>query len=418
MIPSFQQNLFESIFEYYIYHFAYLKSYIQETYRSDIPCYYYRHKELSSTFFSRVDAHFKVDISAFSSSELKILQEIVSSLQNNTFDFASFLLSFDSRLCFLFQDTKFPHILNPQFLSSSQVESLLSLLKEPHSFLTFYLSQWAIVYFANKGNNDLDSFFDFCFLVDEENPFLLARYARFLWSAKYKLTRDSVLLERAEQALLKSIHCFWDQIVPFVYGWLWYIYIEQKKYQDALDIMERNIQANADYGHEQAESFIWKSLALNKLKRYKESYDLCFRIKNNTIINDKKDFRFYRLFADTCFHLERWSDFRIYLEKCIELLLWETSIHITHLWYTYTFTNDTLSSWNLFFWFSDMYYKNAFDWFLEYNKEKITNSYREIIYMLGFFEKERILWRQTSFKETRNVEVLCFEYVASFYHWY
>jgi hypothetical protein len=174
----FEQTLFESILEYFLYQYGYIHGYIHSKHRFDIPYYYYRYQPLITVYFSRENL-VTTNTDALSEGQKKRIQSIIFAIESGKFDFKSYILAFDQRFEFLFQDGT-DYILNPEYLSDTSLKYLQDLLQEPLETYLFFVYQAAMVYYFHNQHLDIDLYFQRCFRFDPENPFVLSRYGRYL----------------------------------------------------------------------------------------------------------------------------------------------------------------------------------------------------------------------------------------------
>lgn len=393
---DFKLLLHESVFEFYMYD-RYKKEYLDVSLKRffDIPYFYFRAVEKPGLFFSRkniVDRTRAYDL--LCENEKKEVEKLRKKISLWTLDFQKYFREHLPHYSFMFPDQVSKYeISNPELISDvcfHQLENFLE--RDPQNFWGI---QALIIYKYSKWEYSfLDKMFMEALSQDPCNPFILARYARYIWSVKYKKVKDDTLWLRAEKCLRKAIYFFVDGQVPtFFYSWLWNTLLVQKKYTDAISQYDITIIENSKLHHKQAEPYIWKAWALLKIKKYQQAHDILKCIEENENINDKKDFRFYKLQAEILYGLGNYKDFQ-------ETFLKSIKIFFDRFPFSFVAGIDGVcfAQYKKYIWFQD--------------KVDLEKN----IFTLAWMYKEDILERQKFYlDEYRWFPKLCFYYLQVYY---
>ena len=398
----FEKLFFESILEYFIEKYFY-QDFKNTEYSAISPYNYYR-------FNKRNDILFFQDLSLnplfweLEQSQIHALQETIKKIQNNKFSFRDFLeiKGYD----FLFREK---NLLFPENFTSEEIQKV-ELLLETDPFNLFLLQAY-VIYYYNRGRLDLDDYFSKIFQLDVDNPYIMARYSRYLASALYKLDKNTSKLLEAENNLLKAINILGERSESFFYSWLACIYIEFLRYEEALKLIEKCLLINQQNATLISDPFYWKTLILYRLWRYQNSLDTGLFIEQDAHLQRPQDFRFFRVMASNYLSLDVFEKFQEYCLKSIRasFILME-SYNITYKWHTYQFNKNT-DRIHLQFRLD----QNALDSFLLLFPN--IEWEEKILFLLAFFYKEQcIYWREyVMFNGTRELEILAFNYLELVY---
>ncbi len=374
--------------EYYIYndYLKYLKvnSNIDWYYRafSIIPYFYYRNK------FNKV----LKDIKTYN------LDEIKNEILNSEY---SFLLEKDGI------------VKNPEFLTELDLDIINDMLKYNEN--NFYALTAYVIYYYNKWKLDLDGYFKRLLSIEKNNPHILARYARYQASTLYKRYKNKKYLELWKQNILLAIKQFEnkkDEVPTFFYSWLWYIEHELWNYNEAIRLYEKTVDLNKSLWVNVPEPYVWKVFTLNKLLEYKKSLELWLSFLKDDILNkddDKRDFRLYKVLADNYYNLGSYKKFYKNLKITIEKFLEIFSFHFNN--------NLELNKKSNLFKFTSQIEQNKYNFFLDYNKDYIKDWIDNIIFSIAYLYKNKKLWNNIIFNDSRWIEKLCFNYLQLIYEW-
>ena len=302
---------------------------------------------------------------------------------------------------------------NPEFLNENDLRKITKILKGSEN--DFYALNAYVIYYYNKWKLDLETCFNKLLSIEKNSPHILARYARYQASTLYKKYKNNKYLELWKKNILLAIKQFENrksELPTFFYSWLWYIEHELWNYNKAIEIYEKVVKLNKKLWVEVPEPYVWKVFSLNKLWKYKESLDLWLLFEDNNILNefnDKRDFRLYKVLSDNYHNLWEYKEFYKNLKITIEKFLEMFSFH---------FNNDIeLNKKNDLIIFSNEIEKNKYNSFLEYNKNYIKDWIDNIIFSIAYLYKEKLLWNDIIFNDSRWIERLCFNYLQLIYDW-
>ncbi len=302
---------------------------------------------------------------------------------------------------------------NPEFLNENDLRKITKILKGSEN--DFYALNAYVIYYYNKWKLDLETCFNKLLSIEKNSPHILARYARYQASTLYKKYKNNKYLELWKKNILLAIKQFENrksELPTFFYSWLWYIEHELWNYNKAIEIYEKVVKLNKKLWVEVPEPYVWKVFSLNKLWKYKESLDLWLLFEDDNILNefnDKRDFRLYKVLSDNYHNLWEYKEFYKNLKITIEKFLEMFSFH---------FNNDIeLNKKNDLIIFSNEIEKNKYNSFLEYNKNYIKDWIDNIIFSIAYLYKEKLLWNDIIFNDSRWIERLCFNYLQLIYDW-
>jgi len=295
---------------------------------------------------------------------------------------------------------------------SSFVEEFFIKYKE-----NFYIQQ-AELLFRYKQSDFLrtNQLFEKIRACDPENPFILLKYARFLWSVLFKQNQDNTILEKAiehSQVALKSLWKDWE-IFSFSYAWLWQLYSAKWDYKQAIKWYDKTISINLSQYLHKDEPYIWKASALTAMKKYRESAEIyTFLEKQGLSEKHKEDFRVYKTIATNSWYLKQKEKFRESFIKSLELLIQQEKSQLI-----LTFSSEQINILNDVFLLWIFPLQNEFNSFINYYEPKVNHKIpknsREI-FLLWFFFLKQIAWDESiHFHNTRWLEKLCFLYLWSF----
>lgn len=416
MKNDFNEILFQSILEYFIYNYWY-KFYIKwERNKKFIsPYYYYRHNELDYLYFSREDLIIK-NIINLTEDKIYLINDVVNRIKSKKFLFQEYILNYDIRYKFLFFEIK-NKILDPEEICKINLIGLFNLLKENQN--NFYALLAYISYFYNKSKFYLSDYFDKALKIDNNNPYILFKYARYESSSLYKFNnKDKSFLISWKYKCIRWIEVLESlnlhNSVTFWYCWLWYIYTELNDYNKAVSLYNKSIMINEKLKFPIPEPFIWRGFVLNKLWKFLESNEQLLRVLNNKVINrldnDKKDFRFYKVISDNYYNLGDFIKFKKYLNLTIEKYLEYSNFY-------FEYSNKLLLNKNVtkIDFDKNIILLNNYNSFFEYNKKYIKSNIDELIFSISFLYKEKLLWNKVDFLDGRWLEKLCYNYLTYIY---
>ena len=160
------------------------------------------------------------------------------------------------------------------------------------------------------------------------------------------------------------------------------------------------------------EPYVWKVFTLNKLLEYKKSLELWLSFLKDDILNkddDKRDFRLYKVLADNYYNLGSYKKFYKNLKITIEKFLEIFSFHFNN--------NLELNKKSNLFKFTSQIEQNKYNFFLDYNKDYIKDWIDNIIFSIAYLYKNKKLWNNIIFNDSRWIEKLCFNYLQLIYEW-
>jgi len=306
---------------------------------------------------------------------------------------------------------------NPEYLTNKEINNINELLLSDYNNL-YYLESY-IIYYSNIGNLNLDKYFKLYIQRYDNNPYILLRYSRYQASSIFKLYgKDKKYLYLALNninkaiSILESLHKQ-NEIPAFIYSWLWYIYMELWEYKKAINTFNKTIYINKKYhNHLQSEPYLWKATALNKIWKYSESLNLYLENMNLielNNINDKRDFRFYKILSDNYYNLLYFDLFYSNLRLTIEFFLRDFDFHFN----SNLVLNLDISILEL----TNIIEKNKYNSFRKYNRIHIKDNIDNIIFSIAFLYKEKLLWNIITFNDSRWIELLCYNYLQLCYEW-
>ncbi|MDD3145128.1 MAG: hypothetical protein PHV23_03360 [Candidatus Gracilibacteria bacterium] len=333
---------------------------------------------------------------------------IIKIISDNKFNIYEYVLENNSDYLFLFGEGQ--SIENPEFLSGKNLLLIDELLKKDNN--NFYALSAYTTYYYNKGNLDLDNYFQKLLKIDNNNPYTLIKYSRYQASALYKKYKDKKYLILGKNNIILAIDQFKNKqdIPTFFYSWLGYIEHELGDYDSALKLFDITINLNIDLGAEVPEPYAWKVFSLNKIGKYNESIDLANEVILDDILNfdnDKRDFRLFKVQADNFSNIGNSIEFYNNLKITVEKYLSIFSFHINNI-IAIDIKNLDLNTDNIIL-------NNRFKAFLDYNNKNIKSDIDKVIFILAFFYKEYLLGEKVLFNDSRGIELLCYNYLKLVY---
>ena len=319
------------------------------------------------------------------------------------------ILSIDTRYSFLFNNDQ---IRSPETLDKKQYLLLEKLYKE--NFNDYYLQIAYFLYnFSNNFEPSLLKLLDKLILENPLNPYLHLYKSRLLASSLYKINKDEKLLLLAEKNIFLSIKIFKNlnmEVPSICYSWLWNIYHQSCSYYKAILNFDKSISINKSNGYIIVEPFIWKSFSQNKLWLYEKSLSILKDIESDDSIiikdNDKRDFRFYKIMCDNYYNLWNYDFFYKYLVITIKKFLDISSFDFNNNLYLNIYNIKLDLKWIKW---------NSYKSFLDYNNDNINTDIDYIIFWIAFLYKEKLIWENIRFKNSRWIEKLCYNYLNLIY---
>ena len=314
-----------------------------------------------------------------------------------------------SKYSFLLEKDGF--IKNPEFLKINDLLKINKILSNNEN--DFYALNAYVIFYYNKWKLDLDEDFEKLLNIEKNNPHILARYARYQASTLYKKYKNKKYLDLWKKNILLAIDQFNDkkeELPTFLYSWLWYIEHELWNYNKAIGLYEKVIKLNKKLWVEVPEPYVWCVFSLNKLWKYKESLELWLWFETNSELNrnnDKRDFRLYKVLSDNYYNLWYYKKFYNNLRITIEKFLEVFSFHFNN--------NLELNEKNSLFKFNNLIEQNKYNSFLDYTKYYLKDEIDNIIFSIAYLYKEKILWNNIIFNDSRWIEKLCFNYLNLIY---
>jgi len=405
-MSEFDRRLLDTVIEYYVYNYWYIGDYVWGYMPCVIPAFFYRKHQSVTDIFSRDDV--SILPKNLNTKHQQEVEKIIIDIKNKTFDFFEYVTSREPRYAFLFDD-EHQTIRNPELLSPEYLQDIENILEEDPN--NFYCLQAVSVFYFHYTSHNLKGIFEKILDIDLDNPYILSRFWRYLWSSLYKRSRQDVLLQFAEITVLRAYKNFDTYVPSYIYGWIGNIYIELGQYDRAISFFDIYIGKNKSVWFAVAEPYIWKAKALSLKGQYKESLDISIWVLQNTEINDKKDFRFYFALAKNYYFLWNMSEFFIYLEQTIASFLQESDFSLHYRDFDFHIDTESIS----FAW--DDYFKNVYTALWEVLDFDTKTHQQKVMYLLWWLYKESILWNVVDFHNVRGIEKFCFYYLDKHYEW-
>jgi len=319
------------------------------------------------------------------------------------------ILSYNDKYSFLFSWKWY--IKDPKEFNVDDLENIKMFInKNKNNFL------YKLAYLNYKKNNwdlNIEQLYKTLLKDDVNNIHLRLEYIRFKGSSLYKLYNKDKNYIKSSIKDIKKIIIFLekdDKIkLTFIYSWLWYLLIEVWNYNKAIFYLNKTIYLNKINNYYSYESFFWKSIALSKLKLFIKAKKNINFILNNNIWLDKIDFRFFRTISEINYSLWMYNLFAINIKDTIVNYLKAGKFHFNN--------NLILDSKRNLLKFNTIFDKNKYDSFLLYIKNERIDNIDNIIFSIAFLYKEKLLWNDNLFNDSRWIEKLCFSYLKLIYEW-
>lgn len=280
----------------------------------------------------------------------------------------------------------------------------------------FYIQQGELLfYYQYEDYQKVTKLFTQILKQDPWNPFVLLRYARYLWSVLYKYDKKQAHIEIAIEYASLAIENLkgQDTIFSFCYSWLGQLYSAKMDYTASLTCYEKTISINASRRLHQDEPYIWKANALSNLKKYHESMAM-YNFLLERWLSDKQsnDFRNFKIMAINYWNTQDIEKFQEMFIRSISLLmnsLEEREIFVTLDGYSIWVTD--------YIKLLEGFRKDEFNSFVEYYQKAIYGTperIREIVVSLAFIFLGQATWKtQASFHTSRWLEQLSLWYITS-----
>ncbi len=283
-----------------------------------------------------------------------------------------------------------------------------------------YIKEWRLLMaYKTASYSFTENLFQEIISEDPGNPFILLRYARFLWSVRFKQTRDTTILDTAKIHIHEAIKNLWDEICifSFAHAWMGQLYHAEGKYDNAINWYNKTIELNESHAIHTDEPYIWKANSLTALGKHKESDEIYTRLLERWLSEKhKNDYRNFQVMAINAWHQKKIQQFQKNFIKSFLLLRtsekgeFSVTIDGARLWIETVFSHFQHNN----------FLKNDMNSFIKYHEKWAPNMTQDImmpIMLFGYLFLKNELWiMHVEFHNSRHCESLCFYYLQTLLH--
>lgn len=384
----------------------------------DAPLYFYRYNERPDTLILKSSFSINEDFSLTISQKDFLLSFIAAVSDNNNFIKLELLRLIPEWSNFIsisdYSTGSLEWVFGPEDIEITQeILSFFSkysenlFVKEAHLLVSYKLKDYTLSW----------KLFQSIIAIDPGNPFILLRYARFLWSVCYKQSLNIEFIESAISYIKLAITNLGPTIsnFTFCYAWIWQLYHAVSNYDEAIFWYNKTITLNESQWFYKEEWYIWTANAMTGLGRYTESISIYENIfKTKLAKKHSIDFRNFKVMAINYWYIYEFIKFRHFFLKSLNFFLISEQGHIT-----ITLGNEKLLLSDIKnFLDRNSILQNDFnsfqEYYFQYLRDLQNNSWMIILQLWWLFLKFESSTLNIWFHNSRWLEKLCFYYLQTF----